>query len=607
MNNQPLDIQRHSVAHLMAAAVATLFTDVQFGVGPVLETGAYYDFVLPRNIVPEDLAKIDAAYQKLLKQNLVFVRREVPLDEAVAYFKSANQPLKAELLSDLQKYGTTRLDEESRAAVDGSEQVISIYDIVNTDSKKVIFSDLCRGPHVESVAELRSLGVRADKFSAAYWRGDQERNISMQRLYALIFSSPDELDAFLKRREEAIKRDHRTLGRDLELFFFHETAPGLAYWLPKGLAIKNLLVQYWRDYHREKGYQEIASPLLNKKELWEVSGHWAHYKDDMFTTKSKNDEDWALKPMNCPNAMVCFSFKPRSYRDLPLRFSDTDILHRDEIAGALHGLMRARSFSQDDSHNFVMENQIRSEIDAILQIARDFYGVFGVADSVKLNLSTRPDDFMGDIETWNKAEEELKAALDASGFTYGIKEKDGAFYGPKIDIHFEDAIGREWQCGTIQLDFQLPRNFDLHYTAEDGSPQTPVVIHRAIYGSLERFIGIIIEHFGGRLPFWFAPTQVKLLTLNDDMAKYAEKVADALSSVVLSEPVAHNFLRFEVDSRKESLGRKIRDAETQKVPVILIVGPKDEAALEVSVRTQNGESKVALAGLKAYLETLVTA
>jgi len=604
MNNHPLDIQRHSVAHLMAAAIATLFEDVQFGVGPVLETGAYYDFVLPRTIVPEDLAKIDKAYQRLLQRNLVFVRREMPLDDAVEYFKNAHQPLKAELLADLKKYGTTRLDEESRAAVESGAETVSFYDIVDKDNDKIIFTDLCRGPHVESVKELRTLGVKADKFSAAYWRGDQARNISMQRLYVLIFESPADLESFITKREEAVKRDHRTLGRDLELFFFHETAPGLAYWLPKGLAIKQLLVKYWQDYHKERGYQEIASPLLNKKELWETSGHWAHYKDDMFTMKSKNDEDWALKPMNCPNAMVCFGFKPRSYRDLPLRFSDTDTLHRDEIAGALHGLMRARSFSQDDSHNFVMESQIRSEIEAILQIARDFYGIFGLADKVKLNLSTRPDDFMGDIETWNKAEAELKDVLDKSGFNYGIKEKDGAFYGPKIDIYFEDAIGREWQCGTVQLDFQLPRNFNLQYTAEDGSLQTPVVIHRAIYGSLERFIGIIIEHFGGRLPFWFAPLQVKVLTLNETVTNYAEKVLDTLTNTVLSEPVRNNILRFELDSRNESLGRKIRDAEKQKVPVILIVGPKDEAENVVSVRSQKGEEKIALKELKTYLESL---
>jgi threonyl-tRNA synthetase len=601
MSTTPLDVQRHSVAHLVAAAVASLFQDVQFGVGPVLENGAYYDFVLPRPIVPEDLEKIEQAYQALLKRNLRFVRRELPIQEAVTSFTNAKQPLKAELLSDLQQYGTTRLDEESRAAVEGETETVSIYDIIDEDTKEVIFSDLCRGPHVESVEELRSLGVKIDKFSAAYWRGDQERNISMQRVYALIFSSPEDLAAFITRREEAIKRDHRTLGRELELFFFHETAPGVAYWLPKGLAIKNLLVQYWRDYHNAQGYQEIASPLINKKELWETSGHWQHYKDDIFVTQSKNDETWALKPMNCPNAMVCFGFKPRSYRDLPLRFSDTDILHRDEIAGALHGLMRARSFSQDDSHNFVMESQIKSEIEAILQIAKDFYGIFGLADKVQLKLSTRPDEFMGDIETWNKAEADLKEVLDASGFTYGIKEKDGAFYGPKIDIHFEDAIGREWQCGTIQLDFQLPRNFNLQYTAEDGSLQTPVVIHRAIYGSLERFIGIVIEHFGGRLPFWFAPCQVKVLTLNDDMANYAQKVADALTTVVLSKPVENNPVRFEMDERRESLGRKIRDAETQKVPVILIVGPKDEAAGEVSVRTHEGESKVPLSELAEFL------
>lgn len=603
MSENSLEIQRHSVAHLMAAAVAQLFKEVQFGVGPVIETGAYYDFVLPRPIVPEDLAKIDTHYQGLLKRDLIFVRRELSLEEALDYFKTHGQPLKAELLEDLKKYGTTRLDEESRAAVEGAADVVSLYDIVDTTSGEIIFSDLCRGPHVESVKELRSLGVTVDKFSAAYWRGDQERNISMQRLYFLIYASPADLSTFLERREEAVKRDHRTLGRELELFFFHETAPGVAYWLPKGLAIKNLLTQYWRDYHKDRGYQEIASPLINKKELWETSGHWMHYKDDMFLTQSKNEEQWALKPMNCPNAMVCFGFKPRSYRDLPLRFSDTDILHRDEIAGALHGLMRARSFSQDDSHNFVMESQIKEEISAIIDIVKDFYSIFGLQENVQLHLSTRPDDFMGDLETWDQAEAALKEVLDKSGFSYGIKEKDGAFYGPKIDIHVEDALGRDWQCGTVQLDFQLPRNFDLKYTAEDGSLQTPVVIHRAIYGSLERFIGIVIEHFGGRLPFWFAPTQVKILTLNDAMLPYLEKVTASLESVVLDKPVRNNILRLEADTRKESLGRKIRDAQMEKVPVILIIGPKDEAEGLVSVRTQEGESKVALTELAGLIST----
>jgi threonyl-tRNA synthetase len=602
--NPELAIKRHSVAHVMALAVQQLFGEtVQFGVGPVLESGCFYDFVLPRPFVPEDLVAITKKYHELVKQNLIFKRIELPLDQAVARFTEKQQPLKVELLQDLEKFGTTKLDEQAREAFgsDSDKPVISIYTIEDAKTGGVLFEDLCRGPHIEHVKELRGMGVAADRFSAAYWRGDQERGISMQRLYSLIYESPELLNDAITLREEEAKRDHRKLGRELELFFFHETAPGLAYWLPKGLVLKNLLVEYFRQYHREQGYQEIATPLINKKELWETSGHWNYYKDDMFLTQTKDKETWALKPMNCPNAMVTFGFKSRSYRDLPLRLSDSDILHRDEVAGALHGLMRARCFCQDDSHNFVMESQIKEEFARILQIARDFYGAFGLLDQIKLYLSTRPDDFMGDIATWDKAEAELQEVLKASGFEYGIKEKDGAFYGPKIDIQFSDSLKREWQCGTIQLDFQLPRNFNLKYTAEDGSDQTPVVIHRAVYGSLERFIGIILEHTAGRLPYWVAPIQVQVLPVNDKVDAYLQQITAVLESTTLPAPIKRNQLRYEVDRRNESLGRKIREAELQKIPVMLIVGPKDEAASTVSVRTRDGEQSIALSQLGEYL------
>jgi threonyl-tRNA synthetase len=605
MANPILSTASHSVAHLMAAAVGRHFEGVQYGVGPVIDSGCYYDFILPRPFVPEDLAAISATYQELLGRDLRFERQELPLKEAIALFTALGQPLKVELLKDLEKYGTTRLDEQSREAFAGSDDapVITTYALKDPESGEVLFEDLCRGPHVESVAELRELGTRADKFSAAYWRGDQERGISMQRLYTLVFPDPAALEEYVHLREEAQKRDHRQLGRDLELYFFHDSAPGIPYWLPKGKRLKNLLIQYWRQYHEPRGYAEVESPLLNKKELWETSGHWEHYKDDMFLTRSRNEETWGIKPMNCPNAMVIFGQKTRSYKDLPLRLSDVDTLHRDEIPGALHGLMRARAFAQDDSHNFVTETQIKEEVQAILTIVRDFYGIFGLLDNVKLNLATRPDDFMGDIESWDRAERELKEVLESSGFSFGIKEKDGAFYGPKIDIHLFDALKREWQCGTIQLDFQLPRKFALQYTAEDGSLQTPVVIHRVIYGSLERFIGILTEHFAGRFPYWFAPVQVKVLTLNDQMAEYAAKVRTVLDSVVLDAPVRYNPLRYEMDNRSESLGRKIRDAEQEKIPVILIIGPKDQAAGEVSLRTRNGESKISLDSLGNYLNS----
>ena len=596
-----LDQARHSVAHLMAAAVGQIYPDVQYGIGPTTDTGCYYDFILPQPLTPSDITTIQNKLNQLLKQPLQFVRQELTLSEAKKLFTKLHQPLKVELLEAIQTHGTTKLDPESRQAVSQNPDQVSIYHIQD-QTGAILFTDLCRGPHIESVEEIKQFGIQLDKYSAAYWRGDQERNLSMQRLYCLVFPTKPGLQEFILLRVEAEKRDHRKLGKELELFFFHETAPGLAYWLPKGVLLKNLLVQYWREYHQQAGYQEIISPLINKKELWEISGHWAHYQDDMFITKAKGGETWAIKPMNCPNAMITYQFKQRSYKDLPLRFSDTDCLHRDEIPGALHGLMRAREFSQDDSHNFVMESQIKSEVQAILEIVKDFYALFGLKDALKLNLSTRPEKYMGDLETWNKAEAELKQVLEQSGFPFGIKEQDGAFYGPKIDIHLTDAIKREWQCGTIQLDFQLPRNFKLEYAAEDGSLQTPVVIHRVVYGSLERFIGILVEHFAGRLPYWFAPVQVKVLTLNQSMDAYLAEVTQVLSQVVLTSPVQHNPLRFEVDNRSESVGRKVRDAELEKVPLIMVIGPKDQAAGTVSVRTQDGESAIKLNQLKVYLE-----
>lgn len=586
MQQENLEVMRHSVAHLMAAAVRQYFAkEVKFGIGPAIETGCYYDFILPRTITPEDLAQIDKLIQKLIKAGLVFEREEMAFGSAVEYFEKNDQPFKLELISEL----------------NDKQEVISLYHLKDPKTKEIIFTDLCKGPHVETAGELKGLGIKCDKFSSAYWRGDQERGIDMQRLYALVYPTPEDLDQFIEMREEAVKRDHRTLGRDLELFFFHDTAPGVPYWMPKGLTIKNLLIQYWRQYHLSHGYQEFSGPLLNKKEMWEISGHWDHYQEDMFKTITKSEDVWALKPMSCPNAINCYSIKNRSYRELPLRFCDVDTLHRDEIPGALHGLMRARSFMQDDSHNFIMESQIKEEIQSILNIVKDFYKVFGLEKNVKLFLSTRPDDFMGDIESWNKAEEDLKAVLDASEFDYGIKEKDGAFYGPKIDIHLSDALNREWQCGTVQLDFQLPKNFDLKYTAEDGKEEAPVIIHRVIYGSLERFIGILIEHFAGRLPFWIAPVQVRILTINDQMGDYVERVSKVLSETVLHEPVKYNELRFDVDDRSESLGKKIREAEMTKIPVIIIVGPKDLAEEQVSLRIHNEEKKVRLADLSQEL------
>jgi len=593
------EIMRHSLAHIMATAVMRLWPGAKLGIGPAVENGFYYDIDIPDvKISEEDFKAIEAEMKKIVKEKQHFERSEMPVSEAIRWAKDAEQPYKEELLNDLKRAGTTvakDLDASELGTItEGEAAVENVSFYTNGD-----FTDLCRGPHVEHTGKVGAFKLM--RVAGAYWRG-KETNPQMQRLYGVAFETKEELAEYLERLKLAIERDHKKLGREMDLFFFDETSPGMAYWMPNGLLMKNLLVQFWRQYHKEKGYKEIAAPLLNKQALYETSGHWSHYKDDMFLSEREPDEWWALKPMNCPNAMKFWKVRQRSYRDLPLRFSDTDLLHRDEVTGALNGLLRARVFTQDDSHNFISEDQIKDEATKIIDIVRDFYGVFGIAEGVKLYLSTRPEeDFMGDIDTWNRAEKELKEVLEASDFEFGIKEGDGAFYGPKIDIHLNDALGREWQCGTIQLDFQLPRKFDLTYVDQDGSDKVPVVVHRVIYGSLERFIGVITEHFGGRFPFWFAPEQLRILTINDTVADYVDEISSVLSEVVLMEPVKYNELRYTVDMRNESLGKKIREATTMKVPVQIIVGPKDKEAKVVSVRLRDREEKVALNNLKAFL------
>ncbi len=602
MNDDQLHAMRHSLAHITAAAVKRLWPQAKFGVGPVVENGFYYDIDLGEEKISEaQFGKIEKTMRRIISEAQDFERFTQPVDQAIAWAKENNQPYKEELLNDLKRSGTTvakDLDaDELGLASTGESAVEEVSFYKNGD-----FTDLCRGPHVTNTKDV---GVfKLLRVAGAYWRG-KETNPQMQRLYGVAFATQEELDTYLQRVELAKQNDHKKLGREMDLFFFEQTSPGMAYWMPKGLAMKNLLIQYWRQYHAAREYQEISSPLLNKQALFETSGHWSHYKDDMFLSEREEGEWWALKPMNCPNAMKFWQVKQRSYKDLPLRFSDTDVLHRDEVTGALNGLLRARMFTQDDSHNFVSEDQIKSEAVKIIDIVRDFYGVFGIDKSVKLYLSTRPEEgYLGDIETWNKAEKELTEVLQVSGFEFGIKDGDGAFYGPKIDIHLNDALGREWQCGTIQLDFQLPQKFGLTYTDQKGEEKTPVVIHRVIYGSLERFIGIITEHFGGWYPFWFAPEQVRILTINDSVLDYVEEVEQVLRSIVRSTPVRYNELRHTKDIRSESLGKKIREATLQKVPVQLVIGNQDKEAREVSVRTQSGEEKVALSELSAYLQRI---
>jgi len=608
--NFQLDLMRHSFAHLMAAAVGQIFPEAEFGVGPVIETGCYYDFILPRTIIAEDLPLIEKKMKEMLKQPLTFKVQEVSLDKAIPFFQKMNQPLKVELLNDLTSRGTTSMSQEEVEVIgrNMNDLRITIYRLENEKTGEGLFVDLCKGPHVEGrdgFAQLRKCGFKLDKFSGSYWRGDQDRNIQMQRVYALVMESKEGLQGFLHNREEAKKRDHKVLGKELEWFFFDETAPGMPYFLPKGLIIKNKLIQFWRQDHLKRGYTEYSSPLISKQTLFETSGHWEHYREDMMVTQSKGDKiEWGVKAMSCPNACTVYKIKPRSHKDLPLRLSDLDTLHRNENPGSLNGLFRVRSFNQDDSHNFITPTQVELEISNIIEIVYDFYKLFDLESQVQLYLSTMPDDHLGEEKTWREAEAIIEGILKESQFDYGIKDKDGAFYGPKIDIHLTDALGRDWQCGTIQLDYQLPERFDLWYTDENGEKKRPVIIHRVIYGSLDRFLGILIEHTAGRLPFWLAPVQIQVLTINNDkkVQNYIQKIQKILDETVLMKPLKYNEIRYKVDDRSESLGKKIREATKAKVPVMLIVGLKDVEANEVSVRTQAGEEKIEIENLNEFLK-----
>ncbi len=547
---EDIEIIRHSMAHLMAYAVQELYKDVKFGIGPAIDKGFYYDFDVNKAFEPEDLQKIEDKMRELLKKDCAFTKQVLSKQQALDLFK--DQPYKIELINDL----------------DDSEE-ISIYSCGD-------FVDLCRGPHVEDFKKLRNVSFKLDKSSSAYWRGD-EHNKMLQRIYAFAFNTKEELKDHLKFIEEAKARDHRKLGPQLDLFMLNETAPGMPYWLPKGWKLFNTLIDFWREEHEMRGYEEISSPLINAKQLWITSGHWAHYRNDMFSIE---DEDFAVKPMNCPNAMVVYKRKVHSYRDLPLRYSDCDVLHRKEGSGTLHGLLRVQMFRQDDSHNFIRPDQIESEISSIFEIADKFYHIFNL--TYRCVLSTRPDDFMGDIELWNEAEKKLGEVLDhrfgVGG--YDINEGDGAFYGPKIDLLMKDALGREWQMGTIQLDFQLPRNFDLYYTDKDGSRQTPVVVHRVIYGSLERFIGLLIEHTKGEFPLWISPTQIGIVPVSEEQYDYAKQIANELKK---------HKIRVELDLSEAGMGAKVNNFRKMKTPYTIIVGNEEIANHSVSLKIRGGK------------------
>jgi threonyl-tRNA synthetase len=546
---EALHLYRHSTAHLLAAAVLELFPGTQCGIGPALEDGFYYDFVVQRPFVPEDLAAIEQRMREIAARDLPFVRELRPKEEAKAYFAARGEPLKVQLIEEK------------------SGPIASCYDI------KGVFLDFCVGPHVPSVGRLGHFKLTST--SSAYWKGDA-KNQPMQRIYGTAFFSKKDLDEHLHRIEEAKKRDHRKLGKDLGLFQFHPWAPGAAFWLPKGTTIYNTIAGYMRDVLLPNGYVELKTPLIFNKALWETSGHWFHYRENMFLIDN-DEEQMGVKAMNCPGHMLVFASESRSYRDLPLRFHEQTPLHRNEASGVLSGLTRVRQFAQDDAHCFVMESQIGEEVERLLRLVRRVYGDFGLEYSMKL--STRPAEFLGEIATWDHAEAELRKAMESAGQAYTVDEGDGAFYGPKIDLVVTDAIGRKWQCATIQLDYQLPQRFDLKYTGADNAEHRPVVIHRAIFGSFERFMALLIEHYAGAFPLWLAPVQATVLPLSDRHVDAAKAVLAKLEA---------GGLRATLDARVEKIGYKIREAQLQQVPYMLVMGDREAAEGQVSVRSRRG-------------------
>lgn len=547
-----LEIIRHTTSHIMAQAVKRLYPDAKLAIGPAIENGFYYDFD-NLDIKQEDLEKIELEMKKIIKENLKIESFKLPRDEAIKLMESKGEIYKVELINDFE---------------DGEE--ISFF-------KQGEYVDLCVGPHLiytKAVKAFKLLNI-----TGAYWRGN-ENNKMLTRIYGTAFDTKEALDEYLYVLEESKKRDHRKLGKELELFFFDESAPGMAYWLPKGMKMLNVLIDFWRKIHEERGYQEFSGPQLNSSSLWKTSGHWDHYKEDMFVLTDADGNEQALKPMNCPNSIKVYASKLRSYKDLPLRFSDIDVIHRNEKSGQLNGLFRVRMFRQDDSHNYITEEQISSEIKDIIEIAKNLYGIFGL--EFKLTLSTRPDDYMGEIEVWNKAEADLKSVLDeiCGENNYTVNEGDGAFYGPKIDIKMKDCLGREWQMGTVQLDFQLPMRFNISYIDKNGEKKTPILVHRAIFGSFERFIGILTEHYAGAFPLWLSPVQVKILSLSENEIEYANDIKKKLEKAGF---------RVEVDSSDEKIGYKIRQAQLEKLPYMIILGKNEVENNNISVRARNGE------------------
>jgi threonyl-tRNA synthetase len=581
---------RHSVAHILAQAVVERFSpdgDVHLAIGPPTDDGFYYDFELPRPVTENDLEALEARMKEVIKSHVDFAQRPVAASEARELFR--DQPFKLELIESILKgsEGASGPAELSPVASD-DEQDGELGTCTHGD-----FLDLCRGHHVHNSRDIDPDAIKLLSAAGAYWRGDENRPM-LQRIYGTAWRVEADLKDFLWRREQAELRDHRRIGKELELFHFDPTSPGMPYWLPKGLRVMNTLLAFWRDEHERRGYDEIATPLVNNKKLWETSGHWAHYRDDMFIIPDGEQNTWALKPMNCPNAMVVFNLKTRSYRDLPLRLSDCDPLHRNERSGTLHGLLRVQKFQQDDAHIFVTPDQIKDECEQIFDICDRFYGIFGL--EYRFRLGTQPKSFLGDQEAWDEAVSTLTRILqERTGGNFEIEDGGGAFYGPKIDILMSDALGRSWQMGTIQLDFQLPRRFNCQYTDQQGQRKTPVVIHRVIYGSLERFLGIYIEHTAGAFPLWLAPVHAVVIPVGNDFTGYAHQVTDALRS---------SGVRAEMDARSETLGNRVRVARQQKIPVIVVVGGREAEQRTVSLRLR-GQKRTTSMALDDFAAELV--
>lgn len=612
MNDEQLYAMRHSLAHIMAQAVQHLWPEAKFGVGPGIEDGFYYDIDLgDTKISEDDFKRIEKEMRKIIAADYPFERSEKPIDEALAWAKKENQPYKAELLNDLKRQGTT-LASELDAAVMGMELPAGISGAAHDSVKSVVdvsfysdgdFTDLCRGPHVESTGKVGAFKLM--RVAGAYWRGN-EKNPQMQRLYGVAFATQAELDEHLAMLEEAKKRDHRKLGKELELY---STSPlvgiGLPLFSPRGTVLRELLSRYSNQLREQKGFQKVWIPHITKKELYEASGHWAKFGDELFLVASQETSDsFVMKPMNCPHHTQIFAAQPRSYRDMPVRFLETTTIYRDEKTGELGGLNRVRSATQDDSHVFARPDQIEQEISGLMAAAQELYARVGLALRVRLSYRDDSDAYLGDKELWRSAQDQLKAAVIANNLDYVEQAGEAAFYGPKIDFLATDAIGREHQLATVQLDFVMPERFRLEYTDESGEKKTPVMVHSALLGSIERFLSVYIEHTAGWFPFWLAPEQVRILTINDEVNDYVDEITSKLSEVVLMKPVKYNEVRFTTDDRNESLGKKIREATTMKVPVQLIVGPKDKEAREVSVRTREGEEKVRLDHLAEYLQSL---